>query len=141
MQIDEIKEMFNQCNVGRLLGIEVSELREGFARGRFQVRKEHLNIFGDAHGGMIFAFADHIGGACANTLEGQSVLLESSIQYLRGSSGEKTIFVEASLTHQGKKIGRVDAKVYDEDGTVIALTHQIFYIKDDERREETSQDL
>jgi acyl-CoA thioesterase len=141
MDEDRIKRLFNECNVGRLFGIEISDLREGFARGRFVVKKEHLNVFGDAHGGIIFAFADHIGGACANTLGGRSVLLESSIQYLKGTPGENTIFAEASISHRGKKIGRVDAKVYEEGGTIIALIHQIFYIKDDERREETSEDF
>ncbi|HEY3277174.1 MAG TPA: PaaI family thioesterase [Syntrophorhabdaceae bacterium] len=141
MREDDIKKMFNECNVGRLLGIEVTELKKGSAKGKFPVRKEHLNIFGDAHGGMIFAFADHIGGACANTLGGRSVLVESSIQCLKGASGEQTIFAEASMSHRGKRIGRVDVKVFEEGGAIIALTHQIFYIKDDGRRQKAAEDI
>jgi acyl-CoA thioesterase len=141
MDEDRVLKLFNECTVGRLLGIEVTELREGFARGRFRVRKEHLNIFGDAHGGMIFTFADQIGGACANTLGVMSVLVESSIQCVKGATGEQTIFAEAAMSHRGKRIGRVDAKVYEEGGELIALAHQIFYIKDDGRRDKATEDI
>lgn len=105
------------------------------------MRKEHLNVYGDVHGGIIFTFADQMGGACAATVGRNAVLLESSIHYLKGTRGEKTIFAEATLTHAGKKIGRVDVKVYEENGSIIALTHQIFYIKHDGNTAKASLDL
>ncbi|MDK1326812.1 hotdog fold thioesterase [Arthrobacter sp. zg-Y1143] len=40
------------------LGIEVLELRDGAARISMLLRREMLNGFGIAHGGMVFAFAD-----------------------------------------------------------------------------------
>jgi acyl-CoA thioesterase len=132
-----IKDLFNECGVAGLVGVEVLEVEEGLGRGRLTIRKEHLNVFGDVHGGILFTFADHIGGACGNTFGNKAVLVESSVHYVKGSSGEgRTIFCEAVLTHRGKKIGRIDARVYEEDGSTIALVHQIFYIKDDEHAAE-----
>jgi acyl-CoA thioesterase len=133
--------MFNECSVATLLGIEVTEVGDGFARGKLSIRKEHLNVFGDLHGGITFAFADHIGGACSNTMSNKAVLLESSIHYIRGTRGGKDISAEAVLTYCGKKTGRVDTKVLEEGGEVIALIHQIFYIKEDEHARTTSEDL
>ncbi len=133
--------MFNECGVAALLGIEVTEVRDGVARGRLSVKREHLNIFGGLHGGIAFAFADHIAGACSNTQSGQAVLVESSIQYVKGAKGERTIGAEAVLTHCGKRIGRVDTRVFEEDGATIALAHQIFYIKEDEHTGTASEDL
>jgi len=141
MREDDVKKTFNECSVASLLGIEVTEVRDGFARGRLSVRKEHLNVFGNLHGGIAYALADHIAGACSNTQSGTAVLLESSIHYVKGGSGGRTIWAEAVLTHCGKKIGRVDTKILDEKGTVIALAHQIFYIKEDEYTGAAAQDI
>jgi acyl-CoA thioesterase len=132
MHEEHIGRLFNQCNVAKLLGIEIIELEEGRAKGRLIVKKEHLNLFGDAHGGILFALADHVGGACSNTLGKKAVLVESSIHYLRGISEGRIIFAEATLTHWGRTIGRIDVRVFDEENNVIALAHQICYIKDDE---------
>ena len=141
MHEDSIENTFNQCSVAALLGIEVTEVGDGFVRGRLSIKKEHLNVFGDLHGGITFAFADHIGGACSNTLGNKAVLLESSIHYIKGTGGERTILAEAVLTHSGRKTGRVDTKIYEEEGGVIALIHQIFYIKEDGRSGTASQNL
>ena len=141
MREELVKNMFNKCRVAALLGIEVTEVGGGFARGKLSIRKEHLNAFGDLHGGITFAFADHIGGACSNTMSSRAVLLESSIHYVRGIRGEKLIGAEAILTYCGRKTGRVDTKVFEEGGEVIALIHQIFYIKEDEHARTTSEDL
>ena len=129
MREERVMQTFNECSVARLLGIELVELKNGIARGTLSLRKEHLNVYGDAHGGIIFTFADQLGGACAAAEGGNAVLLESSIHYIKGTRGERPIMAEATLTHKGKKIGRVDVKVYEEEGDVIALLHQIFYIK------------
>jgi acyl-CoA thioesterase len=136
-----VRNMFNECSVAALLGIEVTEVGDGFARGRLSIKKEHLNVFGDLHGGITFAFADHIGGACSNTMSSKAVLLESSIHYMRGTRGEKVIGAEAVLTYCGKKTGRVDTKVFEEGGDDIALIHQIFYIKEDEHGRKASENL
>ncbi|MDR2018212.1 MAG: PaaI family thioesterase [Syntrophobacterales bacterium] len=140
MREDLIKDMFNECGVAALLGIEVTEATDGIARGRLSIRKEYLNVFGDLHGGITFAFADHIGGACSNTLPHKTVLLESSIHYTRGTRGRE-VFAEAVLTHCGKKIGRVDTKVYDDSGAIVAFIHQIFYIMKDEHAGTASQNI
>ena len=136
MHEEYIKEMFNECGVAKLLDIEVTELAEGVAKGRLIVREEHRNVFGGIHGGILFTFADHIGGACGNTFGRKAVLVESSIHYMRDTSGEKVIYCEARLTHRGRTIGRIDTKLYAEDGAVISLTHQIFYIMEDEHQAE-----
>ena len=142
MHEEYIKDTFNQCNVGKLLGIKIIDLEEGRAKGILLIKKEHLNIFGNVHGGILFAFADHIGGACGNTLGKKAVLVESSIHYLKGASGEeKPLFAEAALTHRGKTIGRIDVNIFDEEDHVIALIHQIFYIKDDAHTTATAEHI
>ena len=141
MNEEYIQRLFNHCNVGRLLDIDIYEVKEGRAKGKLKIKKEHINVFENAHGGIIFTFADHVGGACGNSLGKVAVLVESSIQYIKGVKEGENIFADAKLTHKGKKIGRIDIDVSSENGDVIALMHMIFYMKGDERRTKTAKDL
>lgn len=138
MHEDYIKSLFNGCIVGKTLGIDITEVREGYAKGRIKLKKEHINVFGSVHGGIIFTFADHIGGACGNTLGKRAVLLESSIQYLKPAFEGSFLYGEALLTHKGKKIGRIDIKITDDKSDDIAIMHMVFFIKDEEHKATTS---
>lgn len=129
MDVKHIKELFNNCVVGRSLGIEVLEVRRGYAKGRFQIKDEHTNIFGGIHGGILFTFADHIAGACDNSLGNKTLLVESNIQCLKTAHVGDTIYAEATSTHRGKNIGRVDVKVCSEAGDTIALAHMVSFSK------------
>ena len=134
MHEDTIRNMFNNCNVARFLGIDVYELRAGHAKGKLTIKKEHVNVFGTAHGGMLFTLGDHVGGACGNTVGKKSLLIESSIQYVKGISEGDTVIAEADLTYAGKKIGRIDVKLYRENMEIVALMHMVFYITSHDHR-------
>jgi len=129
MYEEQIKNSFNQCNVGRFIGIDIYEIGEGFAKGRLTIREEHTNIFGNIHGGILFTLADHVGGACGNTLGKKAVLVESSIQYMKGALEKETVFAEAVLTYKGARIGRIDVNIYKDNRELMAVAHQVFYIK------------
>mgnify|MGYP003730756199 CR=1 FL=1 len=133
-----IQDLFNECSVGKALGIEILEVREGYAKGMMTIKKEHLNVFDSAHGGVIFTLADHIGGACGNTLGKKAVLIESSIQYFKPVFEGNRVYAEASIIHKGKKIGRLDVKVFTEDSQDVALMHMVFYITHEKHTEKTA---
>ena len=138
MHEEYIQNLFNNCRVGKLLGIEVYDLQEGHAKGRLRILGEHINVFGTVHGGILFAFADHIGGACGNTLGKKSVLVESSIQFMKGITEGETLFAEARLTHRGKKIGRIDTTIVGENKELVAIMHMVFYIRSDKHTAATA---
>ena len=141
MHEEYIQELFNGCNVGRLLGIEVYEIEEGRAKGKLTIKGEHINVFGNAHGGILFTLADHVGGACGNSLGKVAVLVESSIQYMKGAKEGETVFAEATLIHKGKKIGRIDINIFRENGDLLALMHMVFYMKSDDHKAKTPENL
>lgn len=131
MHEDYINDLFNDCNVAKLLGIKVYDVEEGRAKGTLTIRNEHMNVFGRAHGGILFTFGDHIGGACGNTLGKKSVLIESSIQFIKGVNEGETVFAEARLTHKGKNIGRIDTRIWRGNEEVVAIMHMVFYMQSD----------
>jgi len=136
-----IKKIFNDCHVAKLLGIEIIENKEGIARGKLTLKKEHINVFGIAHGGILFTLADHVGGVCGNSTGKKSVLVESSIQYFKGPREGETVFAEARLVHKGKKIGRIDIKVTNEQNDLIAQMHMVFYSTQHDHTANTSRNI
>ena len=132
MHEEHVKAMVNSCSVAKLLGIEVYEVAEGIAKGRIKLREELLNMFGMPHGGVLFTFADQVSAACGNTLGRKAVAVESTIHFMSAAKGEDELLAEAVLTHTSKSIGRMDVRVTTKKGVVVALMHQIFFIKEKE---------
>lgn len=128
---DEIRRKFNECSVGRLLGVEVLEVEEGFARGRMTVKKKHLNVFGGIHGGILFAFADHVGGACGNSMDYKALLVESRARFKKSAREGQTIYAEARLVHSRKKVDRIDITVTNENSETLAVLQMTSFVVED----------
>lgn len=141
MNEEYIKQIFNECHVGKLLGIEVLDVREGFARGKLNVKNEHINLFGGIHGGILFTFADHVGGACGNSMGKKAVLVQSTTHFIKSAFEGDTIFAEATCTHKGRNVDRIDIKVSRENGDVIALMHMISFVKDESHEPKTVENI
>ncbi len=126
----EVQKRFNDCNVGRLLGIEVYEVKEGAARGRMVVTKDHTNVFGGIHGGILFTFADHVGGACGNSMDYKALLVQSRARFKKSAKEGETIYAEARIVHARRKVDKIDIAVTNEDGEILALLNMISYVMD-----------
>jgi len=133
-----IKDLFNNCSVGNLLGIEIVDVKEGKAKAKLTLKKEHLNVFGIAHGGIIFTFADHVGGACGNSLGRKAILVESTIHYARAVKDGDTLLGEAKLTYQGNKTGRIDIHITKNNGDSVAFMHMLFFFMENDHKTETA---
>jgi acyl-CoA thioesterase len=141
MDEEYIKNIFSDCVVCKPLGVEVTEVREGFARGRLEITGSHINPFGTAHGGVIFTFGDHIGGACGNTLGRRATLVESTIQYTKPVNQGETLFAEARVRHKGKKIGRIDIEVMNSRDERVAFMHMVSFFTDDRHERKAARDF
>ena len=51
----ELKKLVTHNIYAEALGIELLELRQGYARGRMPYRLENANPYGSLHGGVVFA--------------------------------------------------------------------------------------
>jgi len=114
-----------------LLGMEIVEIKKGWAKIRLPFSEKLANGIGVAHGGAIFSPADSaVGMALVGLLNKDENLstLEMKINYLRPfSSGE--IVAEAKIVHKGTMTAIGDVDVRDEDDTLIAkglVTYAIF---------------
>lgn len=127
---DDIKRKFNECNVSNLLGITIDHLEEGLARGRMEVTKSHTNVFGGIHGGILFAFADQVGGACGNSMDYKALLVESVARFKKTAREGEVIYAEARLVHSRRQKDTIEITVTNSRQEVLAsLTMTSFIIE------------
>ncbi|MDQ3475293.1 MAG: PaaI family thioesterase [Actinomycetota bacterium] len=113
------------------LGIEIEEIRPGYARARMIVRAETLNALGVAHGGATMSLADTVFAAASNSHGRQALAIDLHTEFLSaGALGEVLVGVaeELHLTRRmavyrvsvvaesdGRRVAEVLARVYRRD--------------------------
>ncbi len=104
------------------MGIEVHEVKHGFARLSMRVGKDHLNFVGYTHGGAIFALADCAFAEACNFGEDKAVAVQVSINYLKPSSEGDILVAEASKVSEGKTFGLYNVTITKENKLVAAFS-------------------
>lgn len=74
--------MYNNDPFSKLLGMQLIEIKEGFCKLQMQVKKDMLNGFSIAHGGITYSLADSALAFASNSRGIQSVSIETSINHL-----------------------------------------------------------
>ncbi len=103
------------------LGIELVEIRPGYARLRMLVRDDMANFVGTLHGGLAFTLADTAFGFACNSYNKVSVASGCSIEFLRPAFPGETL--TATATEQGLKgrNGVYDVRLENSKGELVAL--------------------
>ena len=119
------KKMRGNDYFGELLGIEVLEVKSGYAKLSLKITKNHLNFSGFVHGGVIFALADCAFAEASNS-DRQAVAVQVSINYIRPSSEGDTLTAVASRVSEGKTFSLFKVTVTKEE-KLIALFSGLAY--------------
>ena len=128
MDFEKYKEQRNnQGGFADLLGIKVTEVSEGFARGKLDVKAEHLNYMGIVHGGVSYSLSDSIAGAAAGSMKQRIVTLNSSFDYLNPGENVDTLYAKAEVIKSGGKITVVQVEVTDQFNNIITNGKFTFY--------------
>ena len=81
LQEKVVGKMYDNDAFSQWLGIEVVEVKDGYCELKMTVRKEMLNGFQIAHGGIAYSLAD------------------SALAFASNSHGRKSLSVETSISH------------------------------------------
>jgi acyl-CoA thioesterase len=104
------------------LGIKVLKSGEGISKLSLVIRKEMLNGFGIAHGGITYCLADSALAFSSNSHGKKSVSVETSISHLVSLSEGDEIIAEAKEEHCSNKIGTYTITIKRvSDNSVVAL--------------------
>jgi len=134
---DSTPEQWNARGQGYFpgyVGLVVTGLGHGFARGRLDIEQHHLAPNGYLHAAAVLAVADTLAGyGCVQSLpEGATgfTTIEVKTNYI-GTATKGSVSCEARLAHGGRTTQVWDAEVVDDTtGKVIALfrcTQMILY--------------
>jgi acyl-CoA thioesterase len=110
---------FNQSEFARLLGMEITEAHDGYARVIMDCKGKN-NPRGVAHGGAVFALADQAFGIAANCGGGAPrVAVSIHIQYLAPATG--TLVAIARLVEDNGIYSTFQVMVYEGERIIATF--------------------
>lgn len=86
------------------LGIQVLQIGKGSSILQMTIRKEMLNGFGIAHGGITYSLADSALAFASNSHGQKAVSVETSISHIQSLKEGDVIIAEAKEEHYSNKI-------------------------------------
>lgn len=114
------QEFFKNDRFAAAAGIELLQVKEGYAKASMVVGPEHLNAGGRTQGGALFTLADLTLAAAANSRGVLSFSLSSNITFLRASGVGDTLLAEARERYIGRTTGYYQIDITDQEGRLIA---------------------
>ncbi len=116
-----VSTMYDKDCFSQWLGIERLEVDAGKCTLRMKVRKDMLNGFQIAHGGISYSLADSALAFASNSHGRKAVSIETSISHTVSLVEGDEIIAAAKEISLSNKIGIYDISVKKSDGTVVAL--------------------
>lgn len=108
------------------LGIEILESEIGRVKVGMTIRKEMLNGFYKAHGGISFALADSAFAFAANTHGKHALTVETSINHIEALNEGDYITAESVIEKKNNKLGFNIIEVKREE-ELVALYKGVVY--------------
>lgn len=115
------RAMYAEDRASRALGMELLEVRRGYARLSMRVRPEMTNGHGICHGGHIFTLADSAFAFACNWTNRVTVALACHITFVAPAREGELLVAEAREVSRAGRTGVYDVTVQREDGTLVAV--------------------
>ncbi len=112
------------------LGITVLEIGNGFCKLNLTVRKDMLNGFGIAHGGITYCLADSALAFASNSYGNQCVSIETSISHTAKVSEGDVLTANAKELHRGRKIAVYEVAILNQEQKNVGLFKGTVFITD-----------
>ena len=113
---------FKNDRFAALAGVELLEVREGYAKARMMVTAEnHLNGGGICQGGALFTLADLAFAAAVNSHGVLTFSTTSSITYLSAVPAGGYVYAEATELADHHRLPLAEVRLTDEEGRLVAV--------------------
>ncbi|MBI2269814.1 MAG: hotdog fold thioesterase [Bacteroidetes bacterium] len=116
-----VDQMYNNDWFSQWLGIELLEVKTGACTLRMKIRKEMLNGFAIAHGGITYSLADSALAFASNSHGRKSVSVETSISHTVSLVEGDVITAIAQEVSLSNKIGIYSITITNQDNKTVAL--------------------
>lgn len=128
MNYDEMIEFRNKnSKFAAHVGIRITEIKPGYAKGEMLVAEHHKNAIKSIHGGCLFSIADTIAGTAAVSRGKRMTTMSSDFHFLSPGIDVKKLIAVAIEIKCGKKISVYDVEVFNEKEALLAKGTFTFY--------------
>jgi acyl-CoA thioesterase len=110
-------------------GLRLTALEEGYSRVEMTFTPDMENIFGQAHGGALFALIDEAFETASNSHGTTAVALNMTVTYMASPLPGSKLIAEARELNRTQKIGSYEIKVRDGQGNLVASCQALVYRK------------
>ncbi|MEO5569942.1 MAG: hotdog fold thioesterase [Bacteroidia bacterium] len=113
--------MYDNDAFSRWMGIECVEVDTGKCTLRMRVRKEMLNGFFIAHGGICYSLADSVLAFASNSHGRKSVSIETSISHIASLKEGDVIIAKSEEINLANKIAIYSVSITNQNHKIVAL--------------------
>lgn len=125
------QEFFKNDRFADNVGIELTEVKEGYSKAQLTITDIHLNAGNRTQGGVLFTLADLALAAAANSHGTLAFSLSSNITFLRASGTGDTLYAEARERYTGRSTGYYQIDITNQRGELIATFESSVFRKSD----------
>jgi acyl-CoA thioesterase len=115
------QSMWANDTASQSLGMQVEQVRSGYARIRMSITAQMTNGHGIGHGGYTFLLADSAFAFACNSFNQRAVAAGASIEFLASTQLGDTLVATANMRSQGKRAGVYDVEVVNQEAKTVAL--------------------
>ncbi|HKK46291.1 MAG TPA: hotdog fold thioesterase [Balneolaceae bacterium] len=120
LAIKVVEKMLADDAFSQWLGMEVEDIKPGYAELLMQVRPEMVNGFNVAHGGVAFSLADSALAFASNSYGRVALAIENNISFLKKITAGDTLTAKTEELSKGNRIAVYNVVVTNQKGTQIA---------------------
>jgi acyl-CoA thioesterase len=120
-------EVIGRDPFATLLGIEITEVRDSFARASLRIKEEYCNAEVRTHGGVIFSLADQTFAVAVHARGLKAFALELKINYFQATGPGDVVFAEASPIDVRRRVSLWNIDVTNEAGERVASAQGLAY--------------
>lgn len=120
-------ELAERNTFAKQIGIELTDVEEGYAKGRIRLAQENMNVYGGMHGGCAYALADTLAGIAAAAYGNCVTTVNGTMNYLLPVRDTEYVNCEAKVVRQGGKVGVYEVAITGDDGTLFCTASFTYY--------------
>jgi acyl-CoA thioesterase len=113
-------KMYANDAFSKWLGIKFIEVTEGECKLEMTVRKDMLNGFYIAHGGVTYSFADSAFAFASNSVGFHAVSIETSISHIHKVIEGDVLTATTSRIHKSRKFASYSVSIINQDNILVA---------------------
>lgn len=133
-RVEKVRERFARSAFHTsFLGARLGRIEPGSVDVELDVDRDHLNLFGTLHGGLIATLADTATGlAMLTSLDDGMTHVTTSLNVTFLAPGRSgTVTARGRVLKRGRRFGYAEADVIDAEGTLLARAAATFSVMPD----------